>query len=272
MSTTLPTVTAAPRAGAYRLPRPSLRFVPVYLRNLLVWRKLARASVLGNIADPLITLVAFGYGLGRLLPQVEGVPYILFLAAGSVCMSTAMAASFESLYSAFSRMHAQRTWESILNAPIELDDVIVAEWLWAATKSLFSGLAIVLVVFALGISREPTLLLVIPVVALIGLVFSAIGLCFNALAKGYDFFTYYFTLVLTPMIFLSGVYYPVDQLPGWLAAAASWMPLAAAVELARPLVLGHWPQQAWAPLALLLAYALAGAYLSLVLTRRRFAA
>ena len=251
---------------------PGSAFLPVYRRNLLVWRKLAAASLLGNVAEPLITLVAFGYGLGSLLPRVDGMSYIVFLAAGSMCMSTAMAASFESLYSAFSRMHVQRTWESILNAPLELDDVLVAEWLWAGTKAVFSGVAIVLVVLALGISREPLLLLVIPVVALTGLTFAAIGLCFNALARGYDFFTYYFTLVMTPMIFLSGVYYPVSQLPDWLAPVASVLPLAAAVELARPLVLGRLPEQPWLPLALLLGYACAGYLLARTLTRRRFIA
>lgn len=249
-----------------------LRFLPIYRRNLLVWRKLAVASILGNVAEPLITLLAFGYGLGSLLPEVDGMRYIVFLAAGSVCMSTAMAASFESLYSAFSRMHVQRTWESILNAPLRLEDVLAAEWLWAASKAVFSGVAIVAVVFALGISREPLLLMVIPVVALTGLAFSAIGLCFNALARGYDFFTYYFTLVMTPMVFLSGVYFPIDRLPEWLAPVASVLPLAAAVELARPLVLGQWPAQPWGPIALLTAYALVGFRVALVLTRRRFVA
>jgi lipooligosaccharide transport system permease protein len=256
----------------YAAPRPSMRFLPVYRRNLLVWRKLAVASVIGNIADPLIILVAFGYGLGRLLQQVDGVPYILFLAAGSMCMSTMMAASFESLYSAFSRMHVQRTWDSLLNAPLELDDIVIAEWLWAATKSVLSGVAIVAVVWLLDISREPTLVLALPVVALTGLVFGAIGLCVNALARGYDFFTYYFTLVLTPMIFLSGVYYPVAQLPDWLAAIAAALPLAAAVELARPLVLGRLPDAPLVPLLTLLAYAGVALYLAMILTRRRFAA
>jgi lipooligosaccharide transport system permease protein len=256
----------------YRPPAASLRFVPVYLRNLLVWRKLATASLLGNVADPLITLVAFGYGMGQLLREVQGVPYIVFLAGGAVCMSTAMAASFEALYSAFSRMHVQRTWESILNAPLELDDVIVAEWLWAATKSAFSGVAILLVIFALGVSREPTLLLVVPLILLAGLTFSAIGLCFNALARGYDFFTYYFTLVLTPMTFLSGVYYPVDRFPDWLAAIAAFLPLTAAVELVRPLVLGRLPEHVWPQLALLFGYAAAAFWTALVLTRRRFVA
>ena len=253
----------------FTLPRPSLRFVPVYRRNLLVWRKLALASVLGNIADPLITLVAFGYGLGRLLPEVDGVPYIVFLAAGSLCMSTAMAASFESLYSAYSRMQVQQTWASILNAPVDLDDVLIAEWLWAATKAAFSGLAILAVIVALGLSRSPTLLALPLVVALTGLVFAGIGLCFNALARGYDFFTYYFTLALTPMVFVSGVYYPASSLPDWLAAVASWLPLAAAVDLARPLVLGQWPPDAAARAGLLAAYALGSFWLALALTRRR---
>jgi len=256
----------------YALPRPALRWVPVYLRNLLVWRKLALASIVGNIADPLIILIAFGYGLGRLLPEVEGVPYIVFLAAGSMCMSAMTAASFESLYSAFSRMHVQRTWESLMNAPLDLDDIVIAEWLWAATKSMFSGLAILAVVWTLGISREPTLPFVLPVVALTGICFGAIGLCFNALARGYDFFTYYFTLVMTPMIFLSGVYYPVSELPAWLAPVAAALPLAAAVELARPLVIGHWPADPLGPVLTLLAYAGGALYLALVLTRRRFAA
>ena len=256
----------------YALPPPSLRWLPVYRRNLLVWRKLALASIVGNIAEPLIVLVAFGYGLGGLLPQVDGIPYILFLAAGSMCMGTMMAASFEALYSAFSRMHAQRTWESLLNAPLDLDDILIAEWLWAGTKSMFSGLAIIAVVVVLGISREPTLALVLPVVALTGLCFGAIGLCFNAIARSYDFFTYYFTLVVTPMIFLSGVYYPVSELPEWLAPVAQALPLAAAVDLARPLVIGQWPTELWGPLAILLAYSSIALYAALVLTRRRFAA
>ncbi len=255
----------------YGLPRFSLRFVPVFRRNLLVWRKLALASIVGNIADPLIILVAFGYGLGSLLDRVGGVPYIVYLAAGSMCMSTMMAASFESLYSAFSRMHVQRTWESLLHAPLDLDDIIVAEWIWAGAKALLSGFTIVVVVWALDIARTPTLPLAIPVAALAGLCFSAIGLCVNALARGYDFFTFYFTLVITPMTFVSGVYFPMEQLPDWLAALARVLPLAAAVDLARPLVLGSLPAQPLPALANLFVWTAGALYLATVLTRRRYA-
>jgi lipooligosaccharide transport system permease protein len=254
----------------YAVPRLTRSFWPVVMRNLLVWKKLAGPSVLGNIAEPLITLVAFGYGVGSLIGQVDGMPYIKYLASGSVAVSAALAATFEALYSAYSRMAVQKTWDSILNAPIALDDIVFAEMLWAAMKALFSCAAILVVIFVLGISRAPTMLLALPVLGLAGVTFASIGLVFNAVAKGYDFFTYYFTLVITPMTFLSGVYFPIAQMPKWLQVVAEVLPLKAAVDLVRPLVLGMWPDDPVRPLLILTAYAACGYYLALVLTRRRF--
>ena len=254
----------------YAPPHLTARFWPVVMRNLLVWKKLAGPSILGNIAEPLITLVAFGYGVGALVGQIDGLPYIQYLASGSVAASAALAATFEALYSAYSRMAVQKTWDSILNAPIALDDIVFAEMLWAAIKALFSCAAILVVIFLLGISRAPSMLLALPVLGLAGITFASIGLVFNAVAKGYDFFTYYFTLVITPMTFLSGVYFPIAQMPPWLQTVAEVLPLKAAVDLVRPLVLGSWPPAPWQPLLILTAYAACGYYLALVLTRRRF--
>ena len=255
-------------------PRISLRWVPVFRRNFLVWRKLAIPSLVGNVAEPLITLVAFGYGLGVLIGTVNlngtAVPYILFLASGSVCTSAMNAASFEALYSAFSRMHVQRTWDGIMNAPVRLDDVVFAEMLWAAFKSLFTSVVILGVMLALGISSSPMLLLALPLLGLVGITFSCIALIFNALAKGYDFFTYYFTLFLTPTMFLSGVFFPRDQLPVVMRVVSDWLPLTAAVELIRPLFLGQWPAQGWQHLSVLVAYAVVGFWVALALTRKRF--
>jgi lipooligosaccharide transport system permease protein len=253
----------------FALPRFSLRFFPIWRRNFLVWKKLAVASVLGNIAEPLITLIAFGYGLGSLLQHIDGIPYIQFLASGSICMSVMMAASFEALYSAFSRMHVQKTWDALLNAPLDLDDVVLAEMLWAATKSLFSGLAILVVIFMLGIGLHPNVIMVPLVLFLTGMTFASLGLIVNAIARGYDFFTYYFTLILTPMTFLSGVYYPSSQLPEWLQAVASCLPLTAAVHLIRPLILGAAPETPIRDIAILVAYCVAGFYVATLLTRRR---
>ncbi|MCW5255748.1 ABC transporter permease [Verminephrobacter aporrectodeae] len=266
----------AVQPSIWRPPSLSARAWPVFLRNLLVWRKLAFPSLVGNIAEPLIWLVAFGYGMGALVGQiqVEGqtVPYILFLASGSVCMSAMNAASFEALYSAFSRMHVQKTWEGIMNAPISLDDVVLAEMLWAAFKALFTVSAILCVMLALGISHSPRLLLAWPILLGVGIMFSSIALIFNALAKGYDFFTYYFTLGLTPMMFLSGVFFPRAQLPPVVRAISDWLPLTHAVELVRPLFMNQWPADALRHGLALGGTTVAAFWIALALTRRRFRA
>lgn len=260
--------------SALRFPDLSLRWWPVFQRNLLVWRKLAVPSLIGNIAEPLMWLVAFGYGMGALVGQVQmegrAVPYIVFLASGSICMSAMNAASFEALYSAFSRMHVQKTWDGIMNAPVSLDSVVLAEMLWAAFKSIFTVTAILVVMLALGISHSPKLLAAWPILLGAGVTFSCVALIFNALAKGYDFFTYYFTLFLTPMMFLSGVFFPRDQLPGALRQVSDWLPLTNAVELVRPLFIDEWPAQPLRHALVLAAYAVVSFWLALALTRRRF--
>ena len=259
----------------WRPPQLSMRWWPVFLRNLLVWRKLAIPSILGNIADPLIALVAFGYGLGALVGQVQmgdvKVPYIVYLGGGYICTSAMNAASFEALYSAFSRMHVQKTWDGIMNAPVNLDNILLAEMLWAAFKSLTTAIAILLVMLGLGISHSPLLLVALPILLIVGITFSCIALVFNALAKGYDFFTYYFTLFMTPMMFLSGVFFPREQLPPWLQTASAWLPLTNAVELVRPLFMNRWPEQALQHFLILAVYATGSFWLALALTRRRFA-
>ena len=258
----------------WRAPRLSLRFWPVFLRNLLVWRKLAIPSLVGNIAEPLMWLVAFGYGMGALVGEIkvdgQAVPYILFLASGSICMSAMQAASFEALYSAFSRMHVQKTWDGIMNAPVGLDDIVLAEMLWAAFKALFTVTAILGVMLALGISHSPKLLVAWPILLGVGITFSSMALVFNALAKGYDFFTYYFTLFLTPTMFLSGVFFPLDQLPPLVRLVADWLPLSNAVALVRPLFMDQWPRDVLHHGGVLMAYAVVSFWVALALTRKRF--
>ena len=246
-----------------------MRFVPVWRRHFLVWRKLALPSILGNLADPLIMLFGLGYGLGAVMGEIGGTSYFAFLAAGFVASSTMYAATFEALFSAFSRMHVQKTWEAIVNAPMTLDDVLLGEWAWAVTKALAAGACMLVVIALFGYAKSLLALAAIPVVVLIGLAFGALGLVINALASGYDFFSYYLTLVLTPMMMLSGVFFPVEQLPGVIQAMAMALPLYHGVEIVRPLLSGTVPAHLLLHIAVLAGYAAAGFYLATVLTRRR---
>lgn len=241
----------------------------VWLRNLKVWRRLAIPSLLGNLADPLIYLTGLGLGLGALLGQVSGVPYVAFLATGTVAFSTMNGATFEVLYSGFARMHEQRTWEAIMNAPMSLDDVMVGELVWAATKSCFAGVAILAVIATFGLTTPLHALMAVPLVMLIGLCFAALGMIATSLADGYDFFMYYFTLFVSPMAMLSGVFFPLEQLPALVRELTVWLPLVHAVALMRPILLhGEAPQFALHA-GVLVAYALFGLGLARALMRRR---
>jgi len=254
-----------------RLPQPSLRLLPVWRRNLLVWRKLMIPSMLGNFGEPLLYLLLFGYGFGRLVGDLDDMPYMQFLAAGIVCSSVMMSASFEALYSAFTRMHEQKTWTSMLNAPLNVDDIVHGEIAWAATKGMFSGFAILIVVSLLGLVDGWLALWVIPLIPLIGLCFGGMAMVITAVSPSYDFFLYYFTLIMTPMLLVSGVFFPLAELPAAVQHAAYVLPLAHAVELARPLLTGNVPGTPWLHVLVVAGYGVAGSIVAVLILRRRLA-
>lgn len=255
---------------SWRPPTLSLRFFAVWRRNLLVWRKLAISSILGNLADPAFYMLGLGYGLGRLLPDVGGMSYMMFLAGGTLCYSTMNAASFEALYSGFSRMHVQKTWDAIILGPLDLDDVLLGEFAWTITKSLLSGVAILAIIWAMGLYVSfPASLGLLGVALLCGYCFAGMGLVMTALSPSYDFFLYYFTLVVTPMVLMGGVFFPTSELPAWLQAISGFLPLTHAIELARPLLMGQMPPHIVTSAVVLLGYGSVGFYVASVLTRRR---
>jgi lipooligosaccharide transport system permease protein len=237
---------------------------------MLVWRKLFVAAVLSNLADPLIMLFGLGYGLGALLPSVEGMSYIAFFAAGQLCTATMFTASFESMFSGFSRMHGQKTWDAILSAPLTIDDIVAGEIVWAASKAWLTGSTILGVAVVFGLASSPWVVLALPAAFLVGLAFSGLGLVMCVLARGWDFFSYYMTLVMTPMMMISGVFFPADQLPAPLLAVAKALPLYHGVQIVRPLVAGAPPDDLLLHLVVLVGYAAVGYALAIYFARKRF--
>jgi len=156
-----------------------------------------------------------------------------------------------------------------MNAPVTLEDVMAGELLWAASKATLSGTAILVVIAALGFVASPLALWALPVIFLTGLAFAALGLIVTALAPSYDFFMYYFTLFITPMVLLCGVFFPPEQLPPLVQSVANWLPLTHSVALVRPLLFGEIPSGIVGHIAALLAVAAIAFGIASTLIRRR---
>jgi len=150
--------------------------------------------------------------------------------------------------------------------------VVAGEIVWAASKAWLTGSTILGIAVLFGVAASPLVVLALPVAFLVGLAFSAVGLIMTVLAKNWDFFSYYMTLVMTPMMMISGVFFPVDQLPAPLLAVAQALPLYHGVQIVRPLVAGALPANLLLHVAVLVAYAAAGYALAIYFARKRFAA
>lgn len=251
------------------VPRLKSRSISVWRRNVLVWRKLIGPSLMMNFGEPLVYLLGLGYGLGLFIGKMAGMDYLTFLASGIIASSAMTTATFEGMYSVYTRMVPQRTYDAMLATPTEVDDILAGEMLWCATKSLINGVAILTVAAILGAVTDWSAILVLPVVFLIGLCFAGPAMVMTSVSRGYDFFAYYFTLVITPMFMLCGVFYPTNALPELLQWFVQILPLTHAVALARPLVVGQPPTDVVLHISVLLAYAVIGYYIAVILTRRR---
>lgn len=256
-------------ATLHTLPRLRPIALTVWARNLRVWRRLLGPSLVLNFGEPTLYLVALGLGLGVFIGEMEGTSYIAFLASGIIASSAMNTASFEGMYSVYTRMVPQRTYDALLITPLDVDDIVAGEMLWCATKSLISGTAILIVAAALGITNGWQALWVIPILILVGLCFAGPALIMATLSPGYNFFEYYFTLVLTPLLLLSGVFYPAETLPDAIGVAVQFLPLSHAVDLIRPLVLGQALTTPLLHVAILALYATVAYYLSVIFARRR---
>jgi lipooligosaccharide transport system permease protein len=251
------------------LPRLKIRSLTIWKRNALVWRKLIGPSLMINFGEPTLYLLGLGYGLGMFIGKMAGMDYLTFLASGVVASSAMNTATFEGLYSVYTRMVPQHTYDGMLATPMEVDDILAGEMLWCATKSLINGVAILTVATLLGAVNDWHAILALPVVFLVGLCFAGPAMVISALSPGYDFFSYYFTLAITPMFILCGVFYPVSALPAALQSLVQMLPLTHAVALVRPLVAGQPLTDVALHLSVLLVYAAVGYYVAVVLTRKR---
>jgi len=211
----------------------------VWQREVSVYRHVYRSTIISNLMDPLVYLLALGFGLGAYVTQIEGLPYIQFIAPGLIASSIMMAASFETTINTFVRINFDKVYEAMMATPITVDDIVVGELLWAMTRSTIYATVMLVVVAALGLVHSWLAIFVPLMGALGGLMFAVIGLTYTSFLKSIYHVNYFFTLFVTPLFLFSGVFYPLDHLPQAVKEIAFFSPLYHLVGVVRPLVLGN---------------------------------
>jgi lipooligosaccharide transport system permease protein len=229
----------------FSIPRLSYRVWKVWRRNLDVFLKTIKVNFLPSLLEPIIYLVAFGFGLGGFIPSIAGMSYVNFIAPALVAIAIMNGSFFECTFASFVRMYFQKTFDAIVATPVSVEEVVAGELLWGATRATINT-SIVLVVIGVAslVTPEPIitspLFLLVPVIAFLGgLLFSAIAMCFTAIAPSIDFFNYPAFLFITPMMFLSGTFFPLSSLPSAVQGLAlAVLPLTHLVNVTRGAIAG----------------------------------
>ncbi|HLE76042.1 MAG TPA: ABC transporter permease [Candidatus Bathyarchaeia archaeon] len=226
--------------SSFRMPTLTYRVWKVWRRNFDVFTKTIHVNFLPSVLEPILYLVALGYGLGTFVPDIEGVPYRQFIAPALIAIAIMYGSFFECTYASFVRMYFQKTFDAIIATPVSVEEVIAGELVWGATRATINSAIVLAVVAAFGLVSSPLFLLV-PLLAFFGgLMFAALGMCFTAFAQNIDFFNYPSFLLVTPMFLLSGTFFPLSSLPGPVQTAAlAVLPLTHVANLTRGLVLGR---------------------------------
>jgi len=206
----------------------------VWRRNAAMYKKTWKWNILPNFFEPVFYLFSIGLGVGAYISQMGGTSYLAFIAPGLVCVAAMNGASFEVTYNIYVRLVFEKTYDAMLTTPIEPDDVLVGEILWAVTRSCVYGGCFFVVLMLFGLTPLPSSLSVILVIPMTGLLFAAIGMVFSLRIPNIDMFSFYFTLFLTPLFLFSDVFFPLkERLAGaWLWVAEA-LPLLHPVRLAR---------------------------------------
>lgn len=217
----------------------------VWQRNLTVYTKLYKSSIALNFVEPVLYLAALGLGLGAFVKEINGVPYVKFIAPGIIASSSMFAATYECTYGTYVKMVFQKTFDAILATPVNVNDLIAGELMWGSTKSVLYGTIIIFVISLFGLVDSSLIVIAIPLLFVSGLIFSELSLICTAIVPGIDTFNYFYTLLMTPMFLFSGIFFPINTLPPLVAKIAFFTPLYHLVNICRAFSSGKLSAAAW---------------------------
>jgi lipooligosaccharide transport system permease protein len=223
-----------------RIELPALR--AVWMREWIVFLYFWRTRTFSAVIEPVVMLLAFGFGFGKLVSQVAGIPYIQFVGTGVVATAVLFSATFAGMFDSLYKRRYQRVYDAMLAAPVDVEEIVTGEMLFIGVRAGVYGVAPLLVAFVFGLPPEPAMLLV-PLVGIItGIGFAALGMLFAALVTSFEGFSYVISGVITPLFLVAGTFFPLTRMPEWLRTLAQLNPLYHCVELVRHCAFGLRPE------------------------------
>lgn len=229
------------KVESFRLPTFISGTIQVWKRNFKLFRRHWLVNFFWIVLEPLLVLLAVGYGLGAFVSNMQGISYTDFFFPALLCMSAMMVSFFESSYGNFSKLTFQHTYSTMILTSLEPKQIVLGEVLWAATKGTLSALSVALIAGMFGHLDGVMLIPSIAVIFLSSFVFAAFGMVVTASVKNYDSIVYSASGFIVPMSLFSGTYFPLEQLPFGLKYIAYAFPLTHSVVLVRGLLLGALP-------------------------------
>jgi lipooligosaccharide transport system permease protein len=227
------------RLPAARIELPALS--AVWVRQWIVFRYFWRTRTFAAVVEPVIMLFAFGFGFGRLVSHVDGIPYIQFVGTGVVATTVLFSAAFASMFDALYKRRYQRVYDAMLAAPVDVSEIVTGESLFLGMRAGVYGVVPLLVAFCFGLRPEPAMVLVAPIGILTGIGFAALGMWFATLSDTFDGLSYVVSGVITPLFLIAGTFFPLNRMPDWLRVLAQFNPLYHCVELVRHCAFGLHP-------------------------------
>jgi lipooligosaccharide transport system permease protein len=210
----------------------------VVFRELTMYKRYWRSTTFSSVVEPTIYLLAFGFGFGSLVAQVAGYDYIDFVGTGIVATAVLFSSAFPGMFSTFVKRTFQKTYDAVLAAPVDTEELVTAEALWIALRSGIYGAVPMLIAVGFGLEPSWGMLLVPGIGVLTGFGFASFGIWISGIVPSIDSFGYVISAVLTPLFLVAGTFFPIDGLPEWAQAAAQLNPLFHCVELVRGAVFG----------------------------------
>ncbi len=221
-----------------RLERPAL--TGVLVREVVNYSSYWRSSTFSSTVEPTIYLLAFGFGFGSLVSKIGGLDYVQFVGSGTVATAVLFSSAFPAMFGTFVKYQFQRTYDAILAAPVDTEELVTAEALWVATRAGVYGCVPMLVAMAFGLDPAWGMLGVPLINWLAGFGWASFGIAVAGYAKSIENFNYVVSAVLTPLFLLAGSFFPLDQFPTWAKVLANFNPLHHCVVLVRDAVIYGW--------------------------------